>query len=81
MARLIDEALPIAANGWLSDPGDHLRGVLVALMEAGMLVRPQPPAPAPLRKVSLVREHPKPVRPERQLGAVVPRLALPRGES
>lgn len=58
MSRLIDEALHVASTGYLQDPVDRMRGAMVALMGAGMLV-PAGTAAVVRRGVTLARQHPK----------------------
>jgi hypothetical protein len=60
VSRLIDEALHVACTGYLMDPEDRMRGAMVALMSAGMLVAPGTAVPAPRRAaVTLVRLQPR----------------------
>lgn len=75
MSRLIDEALHVACTGYLMDPADRMRGAMVALMSAGMLVAPGTATPAPRRAaVTLVR-----LRPKRAVLSSAGRRALPWG--
>jgi hypothetical protein len=60
VSRLIDEALHVACTGYLMDPADRMRGAMVALMSAGMLVAPGTAVPEPGRAaVTLVRLRPR----------------------